>query len=680
MNGDVQFSPSGETQWDRANRNRPLVTGDRLLTGGNARAALELGDSAVRIDANSAFNVLSLDDRTTQIQLSQGTLNLRVRTMNAGQNYEVDTPLLAFVADRPGDYRIEVTPNGRATIVTVAEGSATVYGENGVSRVLSARRSYQFDDTRLGSVTDRGSPAADDFDRYSAARDDRYSNSGSRRHVSSGVIGYDDLDDNGDWEATSDYGQVWYPSHVAPNWAPYRDGQWQWVDPYGWTWVDNAPWGFAPYHYGRWVRIHDRWGWLPGSPVERAVYAPALVAFVGPSNRDTRNRNGDEPVGWFPLGPRDVYVPPYQVSRDYFTNVNVTNISVSNKTIVNNTVINNYYDNSTSPNAAQQTYAYSTTPQAVTVVPRGVFIGALPVAAAAIAMQPAALTGASVASNPHVAPGAASLGLRGGAQSSAVPNGAFDRIVVARNAPPPPPVPFATREKLIATQHGAPVAVQQLRQLQQARAEGKTPPQRIRLATPGTTATTGPGAPPNGNPATVAPGAASAPPAGPTAPGIGHAPPAPDANGSPADRAAQARLMAQRLAQDRAAKAADARAAQVQAQNAAAQERAAKMNAQKAAATEHAAQLQQAKLAAAQQHAAQMQQAQNAAAQAQAAKMKAASAAADEHAAQLQQAKLAAAQQHAAQMQQAQNAAAQAQAAKMKAQSAAADETPQSRE
>ncbi len=686
MDGDVQFSPAGETRWNRANRNRPLVTGDRILTGGNARAALELGDSAVRISANSAFNVLSLDDRTAQIQLSQGTINLRVRTLDSGQNYEIDTPILAFVADRPGDYRIEAVGNGRATVVTVAEGSGTVYGDNGVNRVVRAGHSYQFNDSRLVDAIDRGPPATDDFDRYSAARDGRYSNSASRRHVSAGVIGYDDLDDNGDWQATADYGQVWYPTHVARDWAPYRDGQWEWVDPYGWTWVDNAPWGFAPYHYGRWVRIHDRWGWLPGAPVERAVYAPALVAFVGHSNRNAPNRGDDEPVGWFPLGPTDVYVPPYQVSQDYFTNINVTNISVSNKTVVNNTVINNYYNNSITPNAAQHIdYAYSTTPQAVTVVPRGVFTGALPVAAAAIVIQPNTLTAAGTASTPHVAPGAASLGIREGARPGGTPSGAFDRVVIARNAPPPPPVPFAAREKLIAKQDGAPIAAQQLRQMQQARAEGQVPPQRIRLATPGATTAKGAGVPPVANAPNKTPAVAAS--AGSTGrPGLVNPPQASDVTGSPADSAAQARAMTQRAAQDRAAKAAEARAAQAQAQNAAAQERAAKMDAQKAAATEQAAQVEKAKLVAAQQHAAQVQQmqqaqqAQNAAAQERAAKMDAQKAAATEHAAQVEKAKLAAAQQHAAQVQQmlqaqqAQNAAAQERAAKMDAQKAAATE------
>src|SRR5437867_1713415 len=83
------------------------------------------------------------------------------------------------------------------------------------------------------------------------------------------------------------------------------------ANPWGWTWVDDAPWGFAPFHYGRWVWYRSRWCWAPGSYVARPVYAPALVAWVGgPSvNVSVSIGRSSPPVGWFPLGPREVYVP-----------------------------------------------------------------------------------------------------------------------------------------------------------------------------------------------------------------------------------------------------------------------------------------------------------------------------------------------------------------------------------
>jgi hypothetical protein len=632
--GDVQFSPAGESQWDRASRNRPLVTGDRLLTGSNGRAALELGDSAVRINDNTAFDLLTLDDRTAQIELSQGALNLRVRQLDAGQNYEVDTPVLAFVADQPGNYRIDEASDGSDTIVTVFDGGGTVYGENGISRVVEAHHSYRFDNPQLANVSDQGLPPPDDFDRDSSARDDRYSRSVSRRYVSADVIGYDDLDNNGDWQTTADYGEVWYPTHVATNWAPYRDGQWEWVDPYGWTWVDNASWGFAPYHYGRWVRIDDRWGWIPGPPVKRAVYAPALVAFVGGSGLRAPNDTGGngEPVGWFPLGPNDVYRPPYRVSRTYFNNVNVTNISVVNNTSVNNTVINNDYNSYNTPNGAPPiNYTYRSTPPAVTVVPRNVFVGARQVAPAVLAVEAKALAVASVQPIPPVAPTIASLGGKSQAPPTNIPGNAFRRPVIARTAPPQP-VPFIARERLITQQGGAPVSLPQLRQLQQNRANNQPIPPRVRLIVP----------------AVPTPGIAGVSPSNtvremPNGPMHASA-----AQQQQAQRATEQARVAQQQEQQAKRAADQARAAQQQqAQRAAEQARVAQQQ-----------QEQQAKRAADQARAAQQQQAQRAAEQARMAQQ------------QEQQAKHAADQARAAQQQQAQRAAEQARMAQQQEQQA----------
>src|SRR5262249_54200168 len=160
-------------------------------------------------------------------------------------------------------------------------------------------------------------------------------------YVPASMIGYEDLDDYGAWDTVPDYGPVWIP-RVGAEWVPYREGHWAWIDPWGWTWIDDEPWGFAPFHYGGWVRISRGRCWVPGRSVARPVYAPALVAFVGGSDWSASLSIG-EPIGWFPLGPREVYRPWYRTSPEYVrvvnvphvTNVNVTNINV---TYVNRTV------------------------------------------------------------------------------------------------------------------------------------------------------------------------------------------------------------------------------------------------------------------------------------------------------------------------------------------------------
>jgi hypothetical protein len=90
--------------------------------------------------------------------------------------------------------------------------------------------------------------------------------------------------------------------------------------------VDDAPWGFAPFHYGRWVHYRERWCWVPGRYVARPVYAPALVAWVGGGSVSVGisigSRHDYPRYGWFPLAPREVYRPSYHHSPGYVRRLN----------------------------------------------------------------------------------------------------------------------------------------------------------------------------------------------------------------------------------------------------------------------------------------------------------------------------------------------------------------------
>lgn len=93
----------------------------------------------------------------------------------------------------------------------------------------------------------------------------------------------------GRWVDTPEYGRVWIPSGVGPDWQPYADGRW--VDTaYGWTFVSAVPWGRVAFHYGRWGwRVGLGWYWVPGF-----VWGPAWVNW--------RWANGY--ACWSPLAPR----------------------------------------------------------------------------------------------------------------------------------------------------------------------------------------------------------------------------------------------------------------------------------------------------------------------------------------------------------------------------------------
>src|ERR1039458_5474729 len=149
-----------------------------------------------------------------------------------------------------------------------------------------------------------------------------------------------DLDNYGTWQTVPTYGAIWVPTSVQAGWAPYRYGHWAYIAPWGWTWVDDAPWGFAPFHYGRWVSWGGGWGWAPGPMIGvgwRPYYAPALVGWIGGGGWGIGFGFGiGGGCGWFPLGWGEPFYPWYHgyhggyVSRNYIHNVNVTNTRISN--------------------------------------------------------------------------------------------------------------------------------------------------------------------------------------------------------------------------------------------------------------------------------------------------------------------------------------------------------------
>ncbi|MEO5764108.1 MAG: DUF6600 domain-containing protein [Casimicrobiaceae bacterium] len=445
VEGAVSFSPAGVDDWFRANINRPLVTGDRLWADSDARIEIQLAGATARLGARTNVTILNLDDRIQQFQLTEGTLYVRVRGLDRGEEIEIDTPSFAFVATRPGIYRFEVDPERGASTVYVRRGEGDVYGDGAAYRVESGQ-SIRFRGTDLRDAVALGVAPPDTFERWAQGRDARYERLPSARYVAPDVIGYEDLDAYGTWRAVANVGNVWIPRTVPAGWAPYRNGHWTWIDPWGWTWVDDAPWGFAPFHYGRWTQIDDRWGWVPGPVRERPVYAPALVAFIGGANFSVSASSGPA-IGWFPLGPGEVYRPGYDVSRDYFTRVNVTN------TVVSTSFVTNIYNNR--DRVADVRYENFSRPAAITAVAPAVFVQSQPVQRAAFVVDRRVLDKAEVIPLAKVAPQRESVtGARPAAQ--AAPPAAMQQPAVAKAPPPPAPPSLESRLPALRSAPGKP--------------------------------------------------------------------------------------------------------------------------------------------------------------------------------------------------------------------------------
>ena len=476
--GSVSFQPAGTEDWVTAGLNRPITTGDKLWSDSDSRSELQLDGSLIRLSSNTGFSFLNLSDHVTQIQLTAGTLLVRVRRLDESETYEIDTPNLAFSVLRPGLYRISVNEAGDSTAIRIRSGEGEVTG-GGAAYTVHANDFVTFSGTdQLSAEADGGGYNEDQFDTWGATRDRRYDNSGSTRYVSADVVGYEDLDDHGSWRRTPDNGYVWFPRTTEQGWAPYHNGHWDYIEPWGYTWVDDEPWGFAPFHYGRWVNYEGSWGWVPAPPrtegavYVRPVYAPALVAWVGgPHFAIGIGVGGGESygsgvsVGWFPLGPREVYVPSYHVSRNYVNNVNVSN------TTVNTTVVNNYYNTTVVNNNVNVTnvkYVNQSVPGAVAATTPRAFTSAQPVARNAVRVDQREVASAPVrAFTPAAVP--AKQAVLGTEAAAAKPPAAVQtRAVVAKVAPPPPPPTFEKRQEAIKSNGGKPLSVAQVKQIQPA--------------------------------------------------------------------------------------------------------------------------------------------------------------------------------------------------------------------
>jgi hypothetical protein len=277
----------------------------------------------VRLDGDSSLAVDELDDDSLRLHLNYGSANVRVINADVLAGFELSTPNGLVRLQEPGRLRVDAERVRGTTVVNVFDGVALV-ADRGSQLIVRAgkRAEISDDDVRTGLAV------RDGFDDWALQRDRRDDNATSVRYVTSEMTGYEDLDQYGVWRDDPEYGPLWLPGTVGADWAPYRDGSWTWIAPWGWTWIDNAPWGYAPFHYGRWVHVGRRWAWAPGRHIGRPVWAPALVGWVGGGGGWFANLgagHGHRPLpaqGWYPLSPRDPFVPGYRLSHDHLQRIN----------------------------------------------------------------------------------------------------------------------------------------------------------------------------------------------------------------------------------------------------------------------------------------------------------------------------------------------------------------------
>jgi hypothetical protein len=356
--------------------NWPVTGGERLLTAPGARLELRVGATALQLDGDTALDVDALDEQRVALRLEHGRLALRVRSGEEAHALALSTPQGRLSVSGPGRWRVEAGLAPDTSSVAALDAPAEFLGNDdggthatvqpGHRLRVSGQRVLALQDLPLDTLA---------FDRWVAEREAHDDLGASAQYVSPAMTGAEDLDRFGAWSVTADWGPVWFPAAIGIDWAPYRVGRWAWVAPWGWTWVDAAPWGFAPFHYGRWALVEGRWGWVPGSYVARPVYAPALVGWIGGPGWSLSATLGPS-VGWFPLAPREPYVPAFDASVAYVRRLNVGAVRDVTRIDVN-------------MDLRTVQFANRALPRAVTVVPSAEMAAGHDVARAALPLRDA---------------------------------------------------------------------------------------------------------------------------------------------------------------------------------------------------------------------------------------------------------------------------------------------------
>ncbi|HLA12125.1 MAG TPA: DUF6600 domain-containing protein [Pyrinomonadaceae bacterium] len=303
LKGTANLRRDGDTEWEPAAINFPLVEGDTVATARESQIEIQLdARNFIRLSAESALKIVTLREEGVALSIVSGTVSLRLAALEEGrQFFEVDAPKATLAAERTGLYRVDVSPRGLVKVTVRGGGRARIYSETSGFTLREGRAAELLTGgENAGDWNLLAAGAPDLWDVWVEERE-QYLAQHQRfdtQYHDPYVWGSEDLDSYGAWNYTTDYGWLWRP-HASSisgyqEWAPYRFGNWVWCPPYGWTWVGYEPWGWAPYHYGRWVYYNNHWAWCPRSSYyrQRSWWRPALVAF---------NISFGDNIYWYPL-------------------------------------------------------------------------------------------------------------------------------------------------------------------------------------------------------------------------------------------------------------------------------------------------------------------------------------------------------------------------------------------
>lgn len=295
VGGDVMMrSPAGD-EWLPVSVNTPLDEGDALWTPAGGISEVQLSNGTiVRVDGGSLLDLIAVEDGFTHLHLSSGRLYLRTSNNAASNSLQIDADDTTILPDARTRLRIDMLPNSEED-VSIFKGSAYVEGNGARTKVRTGEHiALEEGHSELLPLN-----PPDNWEEWNRERDRNQSRSVSAEsNLPDELSPYSgELETNGTWVYSAEYGMVWRPTALASEeWAPYRNGRWIWKGN-DYVWISNENWGWLPYHFGRWAFFSGfGWCWVP--PIHGDVYwGPGFVGWY---------QSGDH-VGWTPLAPGEVY-------------------------------------------------------------------------------------------------------------------------------------------------------------------------------------------------------------------------------------------------------------------------------------------------------------------------------------------------------------------------------------
>ena len=411
VSGKVGFRGPGEKAWSDAEINDPVARGVSVRTDPQARAELRIGSDTIDLAGATELAVADLREQVVEIAVRHGRIGLGIGRIGDGEKIEVDIARGGVWLLQPGQYDIADGDGDAPSRVAAFAGRARFFG-GGSEVTADAGTAALLGPGSPGAIGERVAPDA--FSQWCRGRAVDESRLVAAYFVSPAISGLAALDAAGTWKDAAGYGEVWVPRAPPADWAPYRDGHWRWVAPWGWTWIDDDAWGFAPSHYGRWALVGQHWVWVPGGYAAHPVWAPATVAFLGTPGVGLSFAEGSGPaVAWFPLAPGEVYWPNYTDDLGYIRKLNAPDIADLG-------VIRLRADGE--PPAAITNGDYANRIFA-SVVPRPVFVAGQAVAAALLQLPRERLRNApALMGSPQIGPAAPASPVRVAAAAPVRPN------------------------------------------------------------------------------------------------------------------------------------------------------------------------------------------------------------------------------------------------------------------